>query len=284
MAARYRSTAFRARDIDRALTASALDTAYADGQLSFGEHRLRSERARNAVTLDELHRLVSDLQLDVDLPEPVARRSAPKPRVFLALGSVVIIAAGLALFFATRDSDEEPVVAQQETTVSPTPQLSMPLPADVTPIIAQPFVFDTAAGLDDFRTRYIERFGTTEVLELSIQVDDDNRADVYRVSADGRRERVFVAGGFEVYRTTDLLDPSEIPFDWALVDSAVVAGLIAGTPAAVGVPGAVADWVTIDTDDGVPQIAVTAYDADRRGGRIVADLAGNIVRVSAYSG
>ncbi|MET0316349.1 MAG: hypothetical protein ABW188_05960, partial [Rhodococcus fascians] len=139
-------------------------------------------------------------------------------------------------------------------------------------------------GLEDFRNRYIERFGTTEVLELSIQVDDDNRADVYRVSADGRRERVFVAGGFEVYRTTDLLDPSEIPFDWTLVDSGVVAGLIAGAPAAVGVPDAVADWVTIDTDDGVPQIAVTAYDADRRGGRIVADLAGNIVRVSPYSG
>jgi hypothetical protein len=63
-----------------------------------------------------------------------------------------------------------------------------------------------------------------------------------------------------------------------------VAGLIAGAPAAVGVPDAVADWVTIDTDDGVPQIAVTAYDADRRGGRIVSDLAGNIVRVSPYSG
>ena len=60
---------FRARDIDRALTATVLDSAYADGQLTFDEHRLRSERARVAITLRDLRRLVSDLQIDVDLPE-----------------------------------------------------------------------------------------------------------------------------------------------------------------------------------------------------------------------
>ena len=60
---------FRAREIDRALTATVLDSAYADGQLTFDEHRLRSERARVAITLRDLRRLVSDLQIDVDLPE-----------------------------------------------------------------------------------------------------------------------------------------------------------------------------------------------------------------------
>lgn len=265
----------RARDIDRALAATALDNAYADGQLTFDEHRLRLDRARVAETLSDLRRLGADLQVDVDLPEPEPRRAPPRGRIFVALGSVVIIAVGLSLFFATRDDGPEVAEVAEVAAASPKPRVSMPLPEGVTPIVARPFVFDTADGLDDFRSRYIERFGSSEVLELSIQVDADNRADVYRVS-DGRRMRVFVSGGFEVDASTGILDPAEQPFDWNLVDSNVIAGLIASTPDTVGVPDAIPDWVTIDNG----RIIVTAYDADLRGGRVEADFAGVVTRVS----
>lgn len=53
----------RARDIDRADARALLDAAYETGQLSPDEHRSRVESAATAATLDELDRLVSDLQL-----------------------------------------------------------------------------------------------------------------------------------------------------------------------------------------------------------------------------
>lgn len=270
----------RARDIDRAIAVTALDNAYADGQLTFDEHRLRVERARVATTLADLRRLMSDLQMDVDLPEPEPRSEPPRGRVFLALGSVAVVVAGLVVFLSTRDQDDPtPVVAAVATTTT-APTVPMDLPADVTPIVARPFVFDTAEGLEDFRARYIERFGSSEVLEVSIQADADNRADVYRISADGRRERVFVAGGFEVDSSTSLLDEVEKPFDWTIVDPAVVAGLIAGAPETVGVPGAEVEYVTIENAREGQQISITVSDADRRGGRIESDFAGVITRVS----
>lgn len=266
----------RARDIDRALTATTLDTAYADGQLTYDEHRLRTERARVAVTLSDLRRLASDLQQDVDLPEPPPRKAArPKYRVALAvvLLALVLLATGVVVFLATRDTQE-----QEDALATPRTALQ----GDVAPIVARPFVLDTAAGLDDFRARYVDRFGSDRVLEVYIDVGDA-RADVYRPALDGRRERVFVSGGFQVSRETYPPEETEVPFDWSLVDSAAVAGLMAAAPDAVGVPDAEVETVMITNDRAVPEVAVTAYDADRRGGRVVADFAGNIVSVSPYT-
>ena len=276
---KYRATALRARDIDRALTATALDTAYADGQLTFGEHRLRTERARTAVTLDELRRLVADLQLDVDLPEPEAGRSASRPRVLLVLGSVVIVAAGLVLFFATRE-DKVEVAAVAAPVPSPVETVLMPLPDDVTPIVARPFVFDTAAGLDDFRDRFIERFGSSQVVSLSLQVDEGSRADVYRLDSEGRVERIMVNGGFEPQKDTSLPEEGQLGFDWDLLDSAVVAGVIAGAPETVGAPQGVVDWVSIDNDEGEQRISVSVSVPDLSGGRVETDFAGNPTYVS----
>ncbi|MGO4205294.1 DUF1707 domain-containing protein [Rhodococcus sp. TAF43] len=53
----------RARDIDRADALALLDASYETGQLSPDEHRSRVESAATAATLDELDRLVGDLQL-----------------------------------------------------------------------------------------------------------------------------------------------------------------------------------------------------------------------------
>lgn len=58
----------RARDIDRAETATVLDAAYAEGQLGAGEYHDRIAAARAAKTLGELSELVADLQT------PAARR------------------------------------------------------------------------------------------------------------------------------------------------------------------------------------------------------------------
>ncbi|MGW6336037.1 DUF1707 SHOCT-like domain-containing protein [Nocardia rhamnosiphila] len=52
----------RARDIDRAETATVLDGAYAEGQLDAAEYHDRIAQARAAKTLGELSGLVADLQ------------------------------------------------------------------------------------------------------------------------------------------------------------------------------------------------------------------------------
>lgn len=52
----------RARDLDRADTASVLDAAYAEGQLEAGEYHDRVAAARTAKTLGDLSDLTADLQ------------------------------------------------------------------------------------------------------------------------------------------------------------------------------------------------------------------------------
>lgn len=78
----------RARDIDRADASALLDIAYETGQLSPDEHRARVASAASAATLDELDRLVVDLQVADEVvgrtrftPPP---RSKPAPTTFTA--------------------------------------------------------------------------------------------------------------------------------------------------------------------------------------------------------
>jgi hypothetical protein len=54
----------RAKDLDRQDACKILDDALNDGQLSMEEHRQRVSTATNAVTLGDLHALMSDLQTD----------------------------------------------------------------------------------------------------------------------------------------------------------------------------------------------------------------------------
>ncbi|SPM39484.1 hypothetical protein MNAB215_1667, partial [Mycobacterium numidiamassiliense] len=58
------TAATRARDLDRQDACKILDSALDDGQLSMEEHRQRVSTATNAVTLGDLHALMSDLQTD----------------------------------------------------------------------------------------------------------------------------------------------------------------------------------------------------------------------------
>jgi hypothetical protein len=58
------TAATRAKDLDRQDACKILDDALTDGQLSMEEHRQRVSTATNAVTLGDLHALMSDLQTD----------------------------------------------------------------------------------------------------------------------------------------------------------------------------------------------------------------------------
>ncbi|NEW46075.1 DUF1707 SHOCT-like domain-containing protein [Nocardia cyriacigeorgica] len=68
----------RARDLDRAHTASVLDAAYAEGQLGADEYHDRTAQARAAKTVGQLSALVDDLQTPSAAHMPGPRRFAPR--------------------------------------------------------------------------------------------------------------------------------------------------------------------------------------------------------------
>lgn len=263
----------RAREIDRATTATALDRAYSDGQMTYEEHRLRIERCRAAITLRDLRALTDDLQSDVDLPEPPPRHYEPKRRVLYALLAVIVVAVGLTVFLLDSRAEDEPILAAAPTSSTSTPVPEVEVGEGVTPIVARPFVFDTAAGLDDFRQQYIDRFGSSEIISVRIQMADQ-RADIYRFDADRAVEDVTVYGGFDPgpYSSSSLNDAAT--FDWMSLDHTLVANLLAGVPQSLQSPDAVVESLTVDNQE-QPEIEFRTVSS----GRIVFDFAGNTVGI-----
>lgn len=99
-------TQIRARDADRAAVLDALGTAYADGQLTDVEHRNRVEAARSARTLDDLDRLVRDLQAPPALSDTVAPSPPPQStRWIVALAAAVVLVCGIVVVTSARDDD-----------------------------------------------------------------------------------------------------------------------------------------------------------------------------------
>ncbi|SDD40380.1 DUF1707 SHOCT-like domain-containing protein [Rhodococcus tukisamuensis] len=101
------TTRLRARDVDRAAVRDALDSAFADGQLSDGEHRNRVEAAGSARTLADLDRLVRDLQVPAELRESVSPPSPQRStRWAVALATAVVLVGGIVVVTSSRDSGD----------------------------------------------------------------------------------------------------------------------------------------------------------------------------------
>ncbi|KIQ19318.1 DUF1707 SHOCT-like domain-containing protein [Rhodococcus sp. MEB064] len=262
--------ATRARDIDRALVATALDSAYADGQLTYDEHRLRTDAARTAVTLGDLQLLAGDLQADVPLPEPKPApvREEPTGRRPLVLGAVVVLAVvTTAVVLGIRDSGP----------TAPSP--GMIAAEQFEPIVAVPFDFTTAGGLADFRDRYLARFANPMITDLTM-FPAEGRASLTRVE-DGRTRDVSVDGGFAVSADTDPLEAGYLPFDFSLIDTARLAESMTTAAAAVERPGASVTHV-LARNTGTPEVLVYAADADGRGGYLQTGLEGDVIRTVPY--
>ncbi|MGU3436253.1 DUF1707 SHOCT-like domain-containing protein [Actinomycetes bacterium M1A6_2h] len=265
----------RARDIDRALVATALDNAYADGQLTFDEHRDRLEKARNAQTLGQLHSLAADLQAEVPLPEPEAQpRRSPRGRAIGVGAAVVVVVLAVAVYLGARESTPDAQPPTEPTRPIPT------VDGTVVPIVARPFDFWTAAGLTDFRARFLNRYGDPTVSDVTLY-PADNRATLDRLVDGGRTRSVDVRGGFDDSGDTALLASGYQSFDISQIDVVALASAMAGAGAAVEVPGAAVTHVVV-RNMGTPEILVFAADADNRGGYVQTDFAGNVTRVATY--
>lgn len=95
----------RARDVDRTAVREALDSAFSDGQLSQTEHRSRVDAARSARTLDDLDRLVRDLQVPPALSDTVASPSPParSTRWIVAVAAAVVLMCGFVVVTSNQD-------------------------------------------------------------------------------------------------------------------------------------------------------------------------------------
>ncbi|BCN71170.1 hypothetical protein RE943_46430 [Prescottella equi] len=97
-------TRIRARDVDRTAVRAALDAAFTDGQLSHVEHRRRTEAAQSARTLDDLDRLVGDLQAPPTLSGTTAPTSmSTSTRWAVALSAAVVLICGIVAVTSDRD-------------------------------------------------------------------------------------------------------------------------------------------------------------------------------------
>ncbi|GBF16652.1 hypothetical protein Br6_04049 [Rhodococcus sp. Br-6] len=97
-------TRIRARDVDRTAVRAALDAAFTDGQLSHVEHRRRTEAAQSARTLDDLDRLVGDLQAPPTLSGTTAPTSmSTSTRWAVALSAAVVVICGIVAVTSDRD-------------------------------------------------------------------------------------------------------------------------------------------------------------------------------------
>lgn len=266
----------RARDIDRATVASALDQAYADGQLSFEEHRDRIATARTAKTLGELHGMVADLQLSVDLPEPAPPPQPRRSRIFVIAGATAAVAVigivSAALLSGPDDAKayDEPVAAS-----SPAPTAAIVAPPDVVPIVAEPVVLNTEQGLARFIEQYRTKFGDTMADRVVLfPTSKPPYGSITRQGEPGLKQDYSFRGGFQRTGSSSVRDADAQAVDLATINLPVLAGTLAGAPQSVGLPGAQLSHLSINSWRGTPQIQIHVTDDAGRSGHLTTAFTG----------
>ncbi len=277
----------RARDIDRATAATALDNAYSDGQLSFDEHEARVARARSAKTLGELQAAVADLQAPVDLPDPPTPRAPSRgATVPILLGAAVlvgVVAAALLVMKsgATEGHPSSAVAAIPTTSAAVSTAAPTALPTSgVVPIVAPKVSFATADGIALFVDLYRAKFGDTIADDLTFYPNDDYAVSSRAVEPN-RSQGFTFRGGFDPGSLSSR-DPNTPVLDIGTVDIARLVGLMAGAPQSVGVPDATLSHIMFEMEDGAPQLRIYVSTKANSGGFIEATFAGEITRVASY--
>lgn len=268
----------RARDLDRTTVIDALDRGYADGQLGYDEHHDRTEQARAAKTLGELHNLISDLQLSSELPDPEPVRRSSRRGGWVVVGLLVVLAAIVVLIWSVVHDDEAAAPVTAATQPAPPPA---PIPSDVVPIVAPPVVFDTAPGIRSFIDEYRDRFGDTLAVDASLY-PDGKYAGVTRVIAPDREQSFSYRGGFDESGTASTRRPDDPTIDLAAVNVDALAGLMAEMPQRIGVPDATISHTSLEAEPTGPQMSIYAGNEAGEGGFLVAGFDGTVLRVYPY--
>ncbi|AWH01383.1 DUF1707 SHOCT-like domain-containing protein [Rhodococcus ruber] len=246
----------RARDIDRAQACGRLDTAYADGQLDFGEHRDRTARAMSAKTLGELADLVRDLQPPENPAVPSSARRPGLRRIVAVAVAVAAAVAGAVLLLSAGPAPEPAAVREQ-------PAAPVAVPGDgVDPIVVTPVRPLEPGGFEGVLASVRDRFGDTVVYRLVLRPD---RAHIERALPDdpGRIATYSYAGGaLRAQPVTTQRLPGYRDVDLGGVDPGALTTRIAEAPALVGLPDGAVSHVSF-AHDGTPTANIYVDSGDR---------------------
>lgn len=159
------TSATRAKDSDRDDTCRILDSALAEGQVSSAEHRERISAATRAVTLGELHALVTDLQnADAPVQLPALTKPFKMGSRGLALGALgAAILVGIGIGWGVYGNTSSPLSFTSDPGAKPD---------GVTPVVlTPPRQLHSLGGLSGLFEQARTRFGDTMGYRLVIYPD-----------------------------------------------------------------------------------------------------------------
>lgn len=252
----------RARTVDREAVVEAVNTAYAEGQLSAEERDDKVARALVARHLGELHQVTSDLQVDPEgasgPPAPTRSPAGTRRRwVVGAVAAAALVAGGAVV--ADQVRDDSPAY------VAPQPSYAVPV---------------TAAGLRDLVTRLAAASGSTRSHGVNMQ--PALTQVLVPVSKDPPRHREWAPtedGGLvptgDVRGAGDLLG-----FDLAEVDLAALATNLERAWGGLEVeePTVVALVLQHRADEAGPTITINVSNEFEEGGYLVTDFSGRVLQ------
>lgn len=217
----------RAKDTDRDDTCRILDGALGEGQLSMTEHRERIGTATGAVTLGDLHALVSDLQTG---SSPVQLPALGSPRQFAgnwwvtAATLVVTVLLGISIGWMVYGNTSSPLSFTSDPGAKPD---------GVAPVVlTPPRQLHSLGGLTGLLEQMRKKFGDTTGYRLLVYPD---YASLDRPDPTEERRVLdyYYRGGFS--------DPSSSPkservtlVDLGAFDVKAVVGLLRGAPETLG--------------------------------------------------
>lgn len=262
----------RARDVDRARTTAALDSARADGQLDADEHTAFAELASEARTLGDLSTLVAELQQRPAAPvKPKARNTFR----IATIAAAVLVGIGCFGLTVREDQPAPAVAAADAINYNAAPPLVIPTPT-----------LTTLVGFVQFRDDYRVKFGDTLVDEAVLH--DEHASAVRRApgnpnwTADYDYRGGFARSSSQI--TTRKRDAIDI--DLAQVNAEALGAALTNAAATVRVPdGAVTHFrIANDSWAGRPGITIFVRNEVAQSGHFVLALSGEVLKTYPYEG
>lgn len=224
------TTGTRAKDSDREDTCRILDGALQEGQLSSAEHRERVSAATQAVTLGDLHGLVTDLQTEsaaVQLPALAKTPRLAVPGVAAAaLGVAVLL--GIGIGWGVYGNTSSPLSFTSDPGAKPD---------GVAPVVlTPPRQLHSLGGLTGLLEQARKKFGDTMGYRLVVYPDyaSLDRPD----PREERRELNYSYRGGWGSPSSSSKSSDAVLVDLSRFDAKAVVGILRGAPETLGIkPG-----------------------------------------------
>ncbi|WP_067573329.1 DUF1707 SHOCT-like domain-containing protein [Nocardia acidivorans] len=249
----FRNQSLRARDADRVDACALLDNALAEGELTEAEHTRRTAAAMAARTFGDLDGLIDDLQIPANLVGTPLRR--PQRRNDLRRWKIAIAAVCVATVVGALGG----CIAR--TTVS---KPDMP---DAT----------TGAGLASFVAAYRDHYGDATVDDVLLY---PKYVLLHRRAQAGRSDYIRYDGEFHSNSDSQVGTGVET-VDLSTLDLPKLAGLFAGAPRSINVPGGAITHVSIAHKTGEDTLVSIYAASGARSGHLEVSAQGEPITLSA---